>query len=298
MQLTLTIPGLTSRETAICVWIAILATYVSRSPGVRSSTLAVLRSIFFEPFIFATICLIVGYTLSAFVILYGLGYWHFTMTPILIVWFFGVGLGALLSQQIPGARYFGHLIMSSIGLTAVVEFLTNLYTFPTPIELILVPIVGLFVASVALASRQPDRKVVVTFLNGCLAIISVTIIVYSVTEIVQNFKFVASAATAEDFLLPLALTLGYLPFIYAFKYVMVMQSMLHMIRYSMRTKPELFPLVRRSILVACGPSVARAHEFDKNFSRFLWDASSSEQVLHVIRVFNQHGAQEELAISQ
>jgi hypothetical protein len=64
-----------------------------------------------------------------------------------------------------------------------------------------------------------------------------------------------TTAKTEEFLLPVVLTVVFIPFLVVLRYLVVWQTMLHMIRAGVHGDDALYRLARRSIVRACGTSL-------------------------------------------
>ncbi len=83
-----------------------------------------------------------------------LGYWRTSMIPTTVAWFVGTAIVGTFSMG--GVSELRRLATRTVAFAAVVEFVSNAYTFPLPVELLLVPFVVILVTLTSFADRRPE----------------------------------------------------------------------------------------------------------------------------------------------
>lgn len=251
------IPGLNLRGTALLVWAAILLAFVLTKPDVRRSFASTGKVIVGSVFLSAVIVSAVGYSVGTVILLARVGYWENGFIRIAVYWFVGIALVTALSTRRADAHYFRRLVLSNLALAAIVEFIVNLHTFPLPVELLLVPLAFLLVGLQVVAESEPQyaavRKVVAVSL-GLLGLASLSV---SLSYVASHFGKVATSVHVKELLLPLVLTVFFLPYIYVVRMFTAWQTLLHMTRAGMPGNDRLYQLSRSAIIRACGTSVRR-----------------------------------------
>lgn len=82
------------------------------------------------------------------------GYWRPAMIPTTVAWFVGTAIVGTFSMG--GVGELRRLATRTVAFAAVVEFVSNAYTFPLPAELLLVPFVVILVTLTSFADRRPE----------------------------------------------------------------------------------------------------------------------------------------------
>src|SRR5690606_18115801 len=82
------------------------------------------------------------------------------------------------------------------------------------VELILIPILTIVGVSQVFTQDKPEYKPVEKLFNGFISLFGFVILVYTVYRISQEFGQFANLMTLKSFLLPIVLTILYLPFLY------------------------------------------------------------------------------------
>jgi hypothetical protein len=279
------IPGLNTRETALVVWVGGLLLLALKRREVRSSFAALFKLVVTSVFLGGVIFGAVAYATATVLLLRRFGYWESDMTRVAILWFFGFALIALFNTRNVDPRYFRRLVLHNLGLAVVVEFVTNLHTFPLPVELVLVPMALLLVAVQAYSEGKPEFAPGYKLAGWFVTVLGLLSVGYSISYLVRHFGEVATAEKIEEFFLPLVLTACFVPFLIAIRYMTVWQTMLHMIRFGLDDNDDLYRFTRRSILRTCGPHLGKAQLFEADFRGRLWGARSERDVSAVLEQF-------------
>jgi hypothetical protein len=281
-----TIPGLNTRETALLVWLAIFALFMATKPDVRRSVASVFKTLLGSVFLTVMIASAAAWATGAVLLLRWLGDWQLAMAKVAVAWFIGSALIAVFYTDSVDSHYFRRLVVRNVAIAAIVEFVVNLHTFPLPIELVFVPLAALLVLVQAYAATDPAQYAAVSKVVAvALGLLGAASLAYSITYFVAHSSQVLAADKVEEFTLPVALTLLFVPYLVVLRFAVVYQTMLHMVRFGLRENAALYPFARRAIVRACGPSLGRAQLFEKRFCGQLWGATSEAEVEQVISAF-------------
>src|SRR4051812_26999328 len=138
------------------------------------------------------------------------------MTETTLLWFAGTVIVNTLTARRKDTRYFRRLVLSNVELAAAIAYLTNISPFPVWMWLLIVPTAVVFAAVQALAAV--DLKYArAAKPAGCIVTgLGLLVLASSVVYLVNHFDSIVSWERGEDFLLPLILTLGFIPFLYVF----------------------------------------------------------------------------------
>jgi hypothetical protein len=109
------------------------------------------------------------------------------------------------------------ILLDAFKLIVLLEFIINLYSFSYITEMILLPILVFIVLLISFAERNPEHQIVANFLNLVLAIWGIYVLYFSIQQIQIHINEISTIQTALDFLLPIWLTVFYLPFLLGIK---------------------------------------------------------------------------------
>jgi len=199
------------------IWAAIALLAMCVSADIRGSIFDVVKAFFNRHFMI--------FFLFAFswmsVCVYGLSrveLWEFENLKTTAVW--GVtfafssmiGLEKIRSQK----NFFEGLVSGSIKLTAIVIFITNLYSFSLLVEMILIPLVIFFSVLSAVSARDEKNALLTKILEYLVALVGVLYFLNALHEVISDFKSFASATNFREFIGPIVLTFMFFPFLYVF----------------------------------------------------------------------------------
>lgn len=204
-----------NREIAILVWLGIFFTWAISQKDIRKSLFAIFKA-FTQKAILISSILMLLYIGAMIYVLYRVNFWDISILSDTVIWIFGVA--AVLFINISHTQeddYFRKVIIDNIKLVVFIEFLTNLYVFDLWIELLLVPILASIGAMLGVASARPAYKQVESFLTVIVAFIGVGFLAYALYNVIVDLKGFASLQSLRTFVLPIILTIMFLPFVYA-----------------------------------------------------------------------------------
>lgn len=204
-----------NREIAAAAWIVLILGLVSIKWVVRSSLFGVVRALADRKLLIV---------LGAFAGWIGLlswfgsgtGLWTSSQVVPTVVWYFVGGLPLLFRafDAKEGTQHFRGYATAVLSGTAVIEFIYVAKTFSLPIELVLTPIVTFIALLAVVSERDPEHAAVNKLLTWVLAIIALTILWHSVSQIWAEPEAFFTTDTARSFILPIYLTICTIPFFY------------------------------------------------------------------------------------
>ncbi len=215
-------PGfLNSREDAILVWSAIILGFVLYKDfrGIGGSFLAVGRSLLHLKLL-SLFGMALLYSAAVVYSACELGLWHTGALKSTIYWFLGTTVVLAGEAVTEGARddraFLRQVLRRVVAATILVEFIVNVYALPLAVELLLVPVVLLFIGAQVVAQHDPSttpavRKVI----DGVLVAVGVVYLGYFVISVLGDLDGFLTRQNAEDFLVGPVLTLALIPFLYS-----------------------------------------------------------------------------------
>jgi len=209
---------LNSREDAILVWSVIFIGWVLfvRPSGVGGSLLGVVRLALFSR-LTAVFGLAAVYSACLVYLAQVLGIWHTSASKETTYWFFGTGLllVGLAIEWSQDPAVFRRLLRRGLELTIVIEFLINLYVFPLAVELVLLPLVALFVLMQVVAKDDPSLSSARAPIDFVLMAIGAGLIIYAVESAATDPDGLFSRDHAERFLVGPVMTIALMPLLIA-----------------------------------------------------------------------------------
>lgn len=205
---------LDNRELAILVWLIIFLFWTLTKKNIRESISEIMK-VFFQKVIFISTCLMLFYIGSIVYIFYQFGLWDFTLLSETIMWVIGVAFVMYSnSYKVKNIEYFKNVLIDTLKLTVVIEFIVNLYVFNFWIELILVPVFAILGVVLGISSSKPEYKQVESCLTRIFIVVGLLFLSYAIYNIIVDVHSFATINNFKEFLLPFVFTILFLPFIY------------------------------------------------------------------------------------
>lgn len=204
-----------NREIAIAIWFFVLLIWMLSNKGVRNSLFILLKA-FSQKKILFIILLIILYFSAMLAFLYLVKFWDITLLKDSIIWLVFTGaltcFNAVTAKQ--NEKIFKKILKESLSIVIILEFILNTYTFPLMVELILLPLLAFIILSEEFSKTNTKYKSVERLMTKLQTILSFTILFSIIYKIATDFKNFWSISTLKIFLLPIILTITFLPFLY------------------------------------------------------------------------------------
>jgi hypothetical protein len=158
----------------------------------------------------------IGYVVGEVWIGYKARLWRSDLIKDTIVWFIISALALFFgyAQASKQPHFFRRRLVAAVSIPVFLEFFANLFVLNLAAELALQPFLILLGLSIAMAESDERLRALRTPLNGLLSVIGLSLLVYSVRQLIISWNAVDKPLTALQFALPTWLTIGLLPYIY------------------------------------------------------------------------------------
>jgi len=209
-----------SREIASALWLLLFIIWGITNSGVRASFQGVISALMKWGILLALLAMI-AYVVLIVGGLRTIGFWDVSVTKDTMLWTLGFASIMLFrtNKMDEGGSFFRHAILDNLKLIAVLEFVSNAYTFSLWIELLLVPlltfIIMLKTVSEFKIKAESSYRVVDSLLGYVLAFTVVVLTGIAIYRAIYDPNGFLTIHNLRDFLLPAVLSVLYLPFVYA-----------------------------------------------------------------------------------
>lgn len=133
---------------------------------------------------------------------------------------------------------FRRIIRKSISLGLFVTFYINLYTLPILLEIVLQPFILILISIEFVASQKANFAQIRRLFSWVISLIGFAFGIYVCDQIIRHWPPTDLATRADDLILPIWLTLLYLPFLYLLKFYAVYDSIYSSIRFALKRKDK------------------------------------------------------------
>jgi hypothetical protein len=202
-----------NREKATVIWLAIALGAGLRQREIRSALREVVKC-FAQPKIVGPLLAFAGWTVGLVVLAHLVGLWESDVRNDTVLWFITVGVAILFSlREVTEDGFVRKSARRALAVTALVEGFANLEVFSLAVELVLLPVLALLGALAVVSESKKEYAPVRRLVSGLLSIFGVCILLYVAGRLVADFE---AGHTLRALALPVWLTIGSLPFVYAF----------------------------------------------------------------------------------
>ncbi len=217
----MTIGPFNNREIATAFWLLVFLVLVLSKAEIRKSFASILR-LFFSFKILVSVALMVFYTALAVILLAAINLWNVSLLKDTIVWFCVIAM-AMMMRFVTSDKLeniFQKILVDSIKIVIILEFLANTYTFSLPAELAIVPVLTLIAALDAFASSDKQYSMVAKLAKRVQIVIGFLILAIVLRRAISDMHNLQTLDTVRSIALVPLLSLMFSPFLY----VMILAS--------------------------------------------------------------------------
>lgn len=241
-----------NREWASAFWLGVLIAVIASYKPARAPLKDLLKT-FFQPVIVVPLILAGFYTAGEIYLLDRIGWWSLTNLKSSILWLVTFAFVAMFELASIKNRKsgMGKVTREILTITSLFLFVTELHSFSLAIELLTLPVVTLLALMAEFAKHKPEHSAAAKALGCIVAIIGFSYFGFSFAETIEKWDETATWATALDFLLPILLSVGFLPFLWVWQiYVVYSDTFVTLSIYGI--EEELVPYGRWLALTRIG----------------------------------------------
>ncbi|SMP68591.1 hypothetical protein [Anoxynatronum buryatiense] len=205
----------TNRELAISFWLIVLFVFFLVNKGTRESLSNVFK-VLCSKIILCVFSIMFIYIAGIIYFLFILGYWDTNLTKDTLIWVTFTAFALLFNSTDKALQegFFKRKVIESIKIIVVIQFIANAYTFRLLPEIILTFVLVFLGALQAVASFEEKYKQVEKLITTLISILGLMIFANAIHLTVKDFHTFGSLDTLKSFLLPIILTVLYLPLVY------------------------------------------------------------------------------------
>ena len=207
--------GLSNREIASLIWLAIFIVFAARYEPVRSAALVVLKVLFVGPlvrllggaFIYTALCV----AALAYV-----GIWTPANLKTTLLWSVMFALMTIVDlKRISEERLFlRQMLRETLSIAVIFTFLIDTYPLSLVGELLLMPAATFLALLQASAESNPAHASVRNLAGWLLSAIGLSYLIYSANAAITHWNDFATVNNARELAVPLLLSLMSLPYLY------------------------------------------------------------------------------------
>lgn len=242
---------LNNRELAIVIWILVAFIWVVSQNKIRKSFFHAIKA-FFAWKLTISYVLMLSYISLILLSLHSLGIWRWTQFTNTVLWVLCVAFVMLFNySKASDEIFFKNAIKDHLKILIVLEFIINLYIFSLWIELLIVPIFFILGAMIAISETSEKYNIVRSFLNYIMVIVGLFFTSYAFYMIAHDFKGFTTLENLESFIIPILLSIMFLPFIYFVALIASYENLFTRLRFFIKDN-SLLGYVKKKTIFAFG----------------------------------------------
>lgn len=205
----------TTREIAIFIYAILFISYIIVRNKTRSTIIPVIKAAFHIKLI-VPFLLILLFASGVTYLCTFLPFWNWQYIKDIIFWtlFAGVPICFNATSRKVEEHYFKNIIIDNLKFTALVEFFTGTFTFHIIFESILQPI--LFILMILQSTLVKKSEKTQKSIDGFVGLFGLGIIALTIKSAIDSINSVQFIDIAVGFVLPMVLSILYLPVAYFF----------------------------------------------------------------------------------
>lgn len=274
-----------NREIAAALWISLFLLWSNWKTSSRKAFRQFLQTLFNWKIVIPII-LITCYFVSGVYLLALVELWDSSLLKDTVFWLFGGAfmLAFKMTNVKSESQFYAKTIRTLLEFTIVFEFIVSFYSFSFITEVVLLPVLTVIVLINEVAKRKEDEsyKKVHSFLNLILAIFGLSLLFYSILHIAAERDVFFSWATLKTFILPIILTLLYLPCLYVFTLWMRYEELFVRLDFLLEGKKSK-RVAKLRVLRLANFSLSRLHNLSKKTGR-LYRSCSLDYVYETLKL--------------
>ena len=253
----------------------------------RGSLLSTMRA-FLAPKLARSLVLMALWVAAEVMVARRFSWWGASMITSTVFWF--VGSGLVLFMNTPKSsqeeHFFKRNALKAVKLSVFFGVFMNLFVLNLPAELGLQVVLFFLLAMSAVASGKEEFKGVKKLVDGLIGICVVGLVAYQLARIIDGRATIGHSGLDWQFLLPVWLSLGLLPYIYFLGvYSEYGSAFLRTEWGTDRRWGRRFALV-----MSFGPQSHKLHDFVRDSAFQVTKATSFTETRRIIREFRSHAA--------
>ena len=260
---------LSSRETALLIWMLVLVLWMLTKPTLREPIGRLVRTAC-QPKLLLPALFVALYVVGVVWALYAVGFWVPALLKDTLVWFVVSGLALAMSAlSVRSAPSWRTVAKDQLAAVVLVEYVVAANPFSLVVEVVLVPILTFVALMAVMSERIPDSRRVKVLAESVLGLMGLAIIVSAFYAMAKSLSGLDGWLVAREVLLVPLLSFSLLPVAYVFFLMSAYEQVFLTLRIHHQQDPALASYAKRMLLRRLGirPSVVRRFLSSRNRAR-------------------------------
>lgn len=208
--------SLTNREIAWLVWLGIVLATLLVQKSMRGLLWNLMQAFCARP-ILLSVGAMLAYVGVCVLLLSALQLWQWDNLKTTLLWCVTFAFVTMVdvNRLSEDSTFYGRTVRDAVSVTALVLLVVEFKSFPLLAEFFIVPGMVFLGLCVAIVQTREEAKDARRLVEGMASIVGLALVIYGLTAIWRQPGEFFSWVTVREFLVPVALSLLFLPFMYA-----------------------------------------------------------------------------------
>ncbi len=272
---------LNSRQLAVVLWLVVFICWALTKNDIRKSVKPILETAFSRQML-SLFTLIIGYNAVVVWWLWRIEYWDATMLYDTVLFVAVGGIGSVFKASPRGAtynrRFFLKTLLVNFEVMVVFAFLADFFPFHFLVEfLLVVPLVTLLVVLVVFSEESAGAEQVHRFLSRMQSLLGLALLGYLTWMVIIEFHKLSGIQVLYQLLLPLTLSVFFLPLLFVICIDLAYQSAFLVIVFKQQDR-RLALWKKRRLVLRFGLSLAALQTFRRSrlIHEYAWVKTKEE----------------------
>ena len=268
-----------SRELASGFWLLVVIVAAIRNPSVRESTARVLES-FSQPKVLTPFVLLIVHTAFVVWCLRRSGFWTIDLLKGTVYWVLIGGLVMVVEfvTSRKDENLLKAVLVDSLKLLILIEFLAAEFTFPLLVEFFLVPFISLVVLVNAVAGMKEEHRSVEEVTSWIVSLFGFLVLGYVTWQLISGFSALDGGRMVREVLLAPILSVALVPFIYLLQLWATYEDLFLRLELGVEKTPRIKDYARRRLVTYLHLRPRRVNEFLGQHAGYLMSLRTTEDI--------------------
>ena len=162
-----------------------------------------------------------------------------------------------------GEKPFRKILLESLGLIVVIEYLVGLYTFSFVVEVLIQPFMAIVVGMEIMLKREERTIVVAKLMNWIQVIFGLVLIWHTISSLLADEKGIDKIVSLRSFIFPIILTFLFIPFLYFQKLAILYESLFTRLNYGSDINKDSKRKIKYKLLLIFNINYFKLDNFQK-----------------------------------
>lgn len=212
------INSISNREMASAIWLAVFVAFVLINRSTRDRLGAVIEALF-KPALLIPLGIAALYATAEILLLSYMAWWSVENLKTTILWLVTFAFVAMFEVATVKDRKagLGKITAEILSVAVLVTFIAELYSFPLIVELIALPFFAIIGLMAEVAKHKPEHAPVAKFMGFLSGLIGFSYVGFSLWKSVELWRDTFTWANWLELVIPIILSVAFLPFLYAWR---------------------------------------------------------------------------------